>query len=106
MGKAFQAEEGIGCVKISGTGESGDGGNEKLREDQCWTENTSGHEPGKGRGGGMGWGQNNPGLCRPGLVFGTYPNCASQVRAGARAAAFLMKSKAGGIREDLWRGRR
>lgn len=55
---------------------------------------------------GRGGGQNNPGLCRPGLVFGTYPNCASQVRAGARAAAFPMKSKAGGIREEVQRGRR
>lgn len=59
MGKAFQAEEGIGCVKTSGTGErgGGGGGNEKLRKDRCWTEITIGCEPGKGR-------QDNPGLCR------------------------------------------
>lgn len=48
MGKAFQAKEERGCVKTSGTGESSGGGNEKLREDQCCTENTSRCEPGNG----------------------------------------------------------
>lgn len=39
-------------------------------------------------------------------MFGTYPNCASQVRVGPRAAVFPMKSKAGGTREEVQRGRR
>lgn len=35
--EVFQAEEGIVCVNTSGTGRCG-GDNEKLREEQFWTE--------------------------------------------------------------------
>lgn len=43
-------------------------------------------------------GQDHPGLCRPWLVFWTYPNNVSHVSSGPQANAFPVRIKAGSIR--------